>query len=316
MPGALLPNGFGNSIFPASSISSKNTVMCREGSGMITYFSDRFGFNNEDNVWENNNSAILIGDSFVHGDCVKRKNTISGNLEKLNKSKKFINLGMGGNGPLLKLLSLREFGFLRKTNNVLWFYFEGNDLTELEFEKSSKILNSYLNDKNFTQDLHLKTDVLDKEFLKIHHSNIMRQKFPHNLKRKIKHIIFLKNLRGLFSSLNSKKNNQSNNISKYNKIIKIAKNLSKQNNAKFYFIYLPGYERFTKKNLNHNSFLNKKKFIDKMKENGVEVIDVSNLVFEKNEDPLQYFPYRRNGHYNEKGYMAISQKLNQIIKFK
>ena len=53
-----------------------------------------------------------------------------------------------------------------------------------------------------------------------------------------------------------------------------------------------------------------------MKENGVEVIDVSNLVFEKNEDPLQYFPYRRNGHYNEKGYMAISQKLNQIIKFK
>jgi len=315
LPGSLLPNGFANSIFPASSISSKNTVMCKENSGMITYFSDRFGFNNEDNVWENNNSAILTGDSFVHGDCVKRNNNISGNLEKLNNSKKFINLGMGGNGPLLKLLSLREFGFLNKTNNVLWFYFEGNDFIELEFEKSSKILNSYLNDKNFTQNLHLKTAVVDKEFLKIHQNNIIKQKFLHNLKRKIKNILFLKNIRNLFNSLNLMKASYPFDIIKYNKIIQMAQNLTKLNNANFYFIYLPAFERFTKKNRNHDFFLNKKILIDKVRENGVFVIDISNLVFERNSDPLQFFPNRQNGHYNEKGYMAISQKLNEIIEF-
>ena len=315
LPGSLLPNGLANSIFPASSISSKNTVMCKENSGMITYFSDRFGFNNEDNVWENNNSAILTGDSFVHGDCVKRNNNISGNLEKLNNSKKFINLGMGGNGPLLKLLSLREFGFLNKTNNVLWFYFEGNDFIELEFEKSSKILNSYLNDKNFTQNLHLKTAVVDKEFLKIHQNNIIKQKFLHNLKRKIKNILFLKNIRNLFNSLNLMKASYPFDIIKYNKIIQMAQNLTKLNNANFYFIYLPAFERFTKKNRNHDFFLNKKILIDKVRENGVFVIDISNLVFERNSDPLQFFPNRQNGHYNEKGYMAISQKLNEIIEF-
>ena len=115
-----------------------------------TYFSDRFGFNNVDSIWDKQNSAVLIGDSFVHGDCVDQNNTISSNLNKINNPKKFLNLGMGGNGPLLKLLSLREFGFLNKTKNVLWFYFEGNDFIEMEFEKSSKLLNVYLNDINLT----------------------------------------------------------------------------------------------------------------------------------------------------------------------
>ena len=317
LPGALLPNGLNNSIYPASSISFKNTVMCKEGSGMITYFSDRFGFNNVDSIWDKQNSAVLIGDSFVHGDCVDQNNTISSNLNKINNPKKFLNLGMGGNGPLLKLLSLREFGFLNKTKNVLWFYFEGNDFIEMEFEKSSKILNLYLNDINFTQNLYLKTSFLDKEFLKIHSRNIKKQKFPYTFIRHLKHILLFKNVRGLFKTLNiRKKNNHDFDIVKYSKILKSAQDLAKLNNANFYFIYLPAFERFSKVNEDHESFLNKNIVIKKMKDDGINVIDISNIVFEKNKDPLQYFPNRQQGHYNEKGYMAIAQQLSKVILFK
>ena len=68
--------------------------------------------------------------------------------------------------------------------------------------------------------------------------------------------------------------------------------------------------------MDHESFLNKSIVINTMKDNGIKVIDISNIFFEKNNDPLQYFPNRQQGHYNEKGYMAIGQQLSKIILFK
>ena len=112
------------------------------------------------------------------------------------------------------------------------------------------------------------------------------------------------------------KQNHDFDIVKYSKILKSAQDLAKLNNANFYFIYLPAFERFSKVNEDHESFLNKNIVIKKMKDDGINVIDISNIVFEKNKDPLQYFPNRQQGHYNEKGYMAIAQQLSKVILFK
>ena len=42
------------------------------------------------------------------------------------------NFGMAGDGPLLMLATLQEYVSPLKPRIVLWFYFEGNDLIDLQ----------------------------------------------------------------------------------------------------------------------------------------------------------------------------------------
>ena len=96
-------------IFPLSGISKKETIMSNENGYLAKYFSDRFGFNNPDNVWDLKEiDFVLIGDSFTHGMSVLDKDTIRGNIE--NKTGKgVISLGYSGNGPLIELATLKEY---------------------------------------------------------------------------------------------------------------------------------------------------------------------------------------------------------------
>ena len=52
---------------------------------------------------------LLVGDSFVHGNCVNRPNDISSVLRKLS-NKPVLNLGYEHHrGPLIEYASLREY---------------------------------------------------------------------------------------------------------------------------------------------------------------------------------------------------------------
>ena len=82
---------------------------------------------------------MLLGDSFTQGSCVQPGEDISSQIRLLNKQN-VISLGMSGNGPLLELASLKEYTFIKKPKNILWFYFERNDLEDLKSEKTSSIL--------------------------------------------------------------------------------------------------------------------------------------------------------------------------------
>ena len=45
--------------------------MCNESGYYSTYNSDRYGFNNSDEVWDYDNlEYLIVGDSFVWGSCV------------------------------------------------------------------------------------------------------------------------------------------------------------------------------------------------------------------------------------------------------
>lgn len=81
-------------VAPLASQPNSKLYFCNEGYGLIKYKTDRFGFRNEDELWDQKIDALFIGDSFTHGACVKDAETISGNL--LNKFK-VLNLGSYGN---------------------------------------------------------------------------------------------------------------------------------------------------------------------------------------------------------------------------
>ena len=113
--------------------------------------------------------------------------------------------------------------------------------------------------------------------------------------------------------MNKKKENKINEVIQpedFIKIIKITKELVVKNNSKLYFVYLPGYFRYTMKTDNR-SYNSVKKIINEL---DVPFIDIHKEVFLKQKKPLELFPFKMYGHYNVKGYKLISEKIYNVIK--
>lgn len=74
-------------IIPINSKPFAKNYYCNEGYGLIKYTSDRFGFRNNDDIWnidKKQNKILLVGDSFAHGACLKTQSTIATFIEKPN----------------------------------------------------------------------------------------------------------------------------------------------------------------------------------------------------------------------------------------
>jgi len=148
-----------DSLFPLSSVSNVSTVYCNENGNWIVYNSDRFGFRNNDNKWDNYNDYILLGDSFTQGGCVNNNENISGLLD-VNKISN-INLGWGGTSILIQNAILREYIDHIDSNNVILFFYPKNDLLEYRTEiKDSRLLN-YFQNLNYKQGLTSKQNLVN-----------------------------------------------------------------------------------------------------------------------------------------------------------
>ena len=300
-------------LIPLSGITNSHTIFCNENGYFSSYLSDRYGFNNPDEEWDKKNfDYILMGDSFVQGACVDRPNDIASNLR--NKKYNVLNLGYSRNGPLLQLASLKEF-MPDNVKNVLWFFYEGNDLNDLEREKKSNILLNYLYDKSFSQNIKDKQDKVDillrSKFLEIEKFNKEFSLKNNKLKYKLLKFIRLdKTKEFLFKKDNAK--NVDSGINKgefdyilFESILLEAKRVTEISKSNFYFIYLPWYYRYERGIEAYSYYKIKKIVID----NNINFIDINTLVFEKEKLPLKYFPFRKLGHYNEVGYFKVSNEI-------
>ncbi len=138
-------------LFPVGGIANVTTVLCNENGSYVIYKSDRYGFNNDNAVYDRSRiDVLLIGDSYTQGFCVERPQTIAGRLNA--RGLHTLSLGIAGQGPLLELAALKEYGHLRKPKIVVWVWYQGNDLEELKDEIKNPVLAKYLND-GFRQDL-------------------------------------------------------------------------------------------------------------------------------------------------------------------
>ncbi len=294
-------------IFPLSGLSNRTTIYCNENGYYSVYKSDRYGFNNDDDVWNKKKiNTLLIGDSFTHGACVNRKDSIANNLEILLK-KEVINLGMGSTGPLLQLAILTEYGSLINFENLIWFYFEGNDYYELENELSDNILIRYFDDNSFSQNLINRNSEKDK-FLEIFFKKEFLKTKQNINKNENIYFKFLKlfHLRMFAISLI---NYQKPDFIKINEILQKAKNIISKKNINFYVVYLPSYERYKS---DHDKYENSKKELIKISSKlNAKFVDIDKIF--KSQDPLNFFP-EGGGHYNEEGYLIISEVVFQEMK--
>ncbi len=299
-----------------SGISNSKTIDCNENGYYSSYLSDRFGFNNPNDQWDNKIiQYVLLGDSFTHGACVNRPNDIASQLRILSKNK-VINLGYKANGPLSMLATLKEY-MPRKSRNVLWLYFEGNDLSDLKSELKNEILIKYYFDENYRQNLRFKQKLIDQinqkimsESIKLEDRIVQQAIKNSEIKNKILKFIRLNETKKALSLIFIKQKKKELPIEEFKNIIKSVKKYTENNNSKLHFIYLPQFERYKKRfsNLRYDQI---KKIIEDL---NINFIDLNQGVFLKQEDPLALFPFKMWGHYNEEGYKKVAYYIYENLK--
>ena len=232
-------------------------------------------------------------------------NHLASQIEKIS-NKNVINIGYGSNGPLLEYASIVEY-LPKNTKNLLWFYYEENDLENLEIELKNNLLAKYLQNDSFNQDLksnqNMTDIIIDKEIKK----NL-------SFKTTIYNFIKIKETRKIIKKYFIKKNknnidlNQEKIFKQFTRIILITKELLSKQNTKFYFIYLPEYSRYS-----NNTYKNKyyKKILNFLNENQIKYIDVHTEIFLQNDNAKKFFPFELHGHYTEYTYNLIANKIIQ-----
>ena len=310
-------------VYPLSGMSNTTTIYCNENGYWVIYKSDRYGFNNPDEEWDKSIlEFVLVGDSFTHGSCVNKEDTIAGNLRLKNDGSGVLNLGYDGNGPLVELATLKEYLPYIKTKNVLWIFYEENDLTDLKREISNKTLKKYL-DQDFNQNLIKKQNEIDikissvfeerlKGIKKIKPGQIFVDKFQ------LINFLKLKNLRLRLSyifNLNLVNTFVEINLPLFSEILYKADNLVKKNNGKLYFVSLPMRGSHDLYNQETEAFNTHKKILNIVNKLDIPIIDIYKEVFAKHPDPLSLFPFRKlSFHYNEEGYKLVSEAILDKIK--
>jgi lysophospholipase L1-like esterase len=306
----------GAEVFPLAGVANKFTAFCNEAGEYTNYESDEHGFNNPSGIWKSNELDIaIVGDSFTHGWCVPTDTQFVSLIRKQYPST--LNLGMGGNGPLVELATLREFLPPLKPKIVLWVYFEGNDMSGLHEERKSPLLMRYLSNE-FNQGLIPRQTEVDQALLqyveesikfKTRRSRQQRQDLVGNLLG----IITLSNLRQKIGVVYGRpaieiRRAERADLELLRDILSLAKAAVHQWGGVFYFVYLPSWERYGNP---QPGLKDRALILNLVNTLQIPIIDM-HPVFLAEADPLGLFP-RRFGHYNEKGYRLVAETVLEAI---
>ena len=291
---------------PLSGISQVTTVYCNESGVYMIYKSDRYGFNNYDPVYENKGRRILlVGDSFTQGACVKPEDDIAGKLRQ--RGYNAINLGIGHNGPLMELATLKEYGVHLKPSVVLWMYHK-SDWKNLLEERRSQLLLQYLNE-DFTQNLLTRQKEIDdfwKQAIKkkekemtIEGEKAGNDHSPLGFKA----FFTLFRLRGLTGLDKRSFGMEKKAKLLFHSILETAQEITAGFGGKLYFVYLPDHSSFGKGPPPSRDWI-----MQILEELNIPMINIFKH-FKAHKDPHNFFPFRLHGHYTAKGYEQVAEVL-------
>ena len=294
-------------IYPLGTISNSTTILSNEAGFYPIVETDEYGFNNSKGLYMKNKVDILLtGDSYTEGFSVNSDETISAVLRQLNYNA--ISVGKSGNGPLLELAALKEYGEPFKPKIVLWLYYI-NDLGGLKIEMKSSILKKYLNEDDYSQKLIYRQEEIDivlKNYIKSEWSK--KQKSEKIANHPIIKIAKLYNLR-----MRIKLEPTSEPIvlptPVFENVLSKAKQTVSQWNGKIYFVYLPDWNRYSL-DMEHP---NRNFVIKTVQKLNIPIIDIHTEVFEPHSDPLSLFPFRSYNHYNAEGYKLVAEAIERRL---
>ena len=326
--------GFDTDIVPLANVSNSTIVHCNESGSWHTYKSDKFGFNNPENLIriDTKFNLLLLGDSFTEGACVEGGNDIGGRLRDLNYN--VLNLGKSGGGALFAYARLREYKhtYNFKPEFVIFLFYSFNDVTETQREYKHPFYQKYLKDKQFSQDLKNKQDKIDsfwKRFFVLTSKADFLKKYPSlrkygqyytspskglNYKFHLKNILLLTNIRAFIHDI-SVEQISNRKIYERKKQLDILKKVftsfkvevnEVDNKTKLILVYLPHYNEIVN-NIPYQS----KEIINLMDELNIDNINIYESF--RKMDINDLFNYGLPGHYSAKGYELLAEIIDQYL---
>ena len=310
---------------PLSGYNQAKILLCLdEYNKPIYYNSDKNGFNNE--IYQEQNDILLIGDSYVQGMCVKNSENFNGQFKKFNFNT--TSLGVAGNGPLLEYATFKEFKSQYKFKKLILFITPDNDFYDLSNEINNKILINYLLNKNFLQDLSNKDKKNEKK-------NILNEYFNNKTKRFANDFLSiyhfnLKEIGNLIENVFSKKikedyfylqNEKVDEV--FFEIIKHFNDYLTYQNIDFYIVF-----NSVTPNILYPSNLESRKYkrlldikVSKIKEllneNQIKYLDYTQFLLKNyNKNNINFVFKKINNrwdHYTEKGYYTLTNNIVKLI---
>jgi len=298
----------GSPVIPLGGISNVRTVFCNECGTYLAYDSDEHGFHNPRGLYSVGAIEIaVLGDSFVQGACVPSNQNIAAYLRW--QFPKTINLGGAGNGPLCMLGTLAEFAQPLRAKNVFWFYYEENDLADLEGEKAS-LLSRYLESSYSNGLLNLQAEI-DAGLRSIIAEEIENAP-PFQAPRLFKDALLLRGSRGLVNDSLGLENSPDYDLVLFEEVLRVARERAQAYGGRLFFVYLPTYARFLKPT---SSILEKHRWLVRgaVENLGIPCIDICD-VFSQHYDPLSLFPFRTPGHYTPEAYRMVAEAVLKCLE--
>ena len=336
----LFGDGFtsrGRTLLPLGGVSHQRVLVCNETGHWVYTQTDEHGFNNTEGSFSSVPiDALLIGDSYAFGECVEQTNTIAGYLR--GKKVKTVSLGYGGVGPLYELAVLSEYGPHLKPQVVFWMYFDFNDPMDLEDEtqESARLLKRYYQDGH-TQNLIGRQDEVDDVLRR--YLNDMVQKKSAKLKevvasREELEIWWINHWRWLNRYENSSigrflklwrlqsivlgrdlirtpvLEQQPEIGEKLKTILLAAKRRVDGWGGQLVFVYLSDRTRYSK--ARSDSWRQRDMVLSVVDDLTLPIIDIGGM-WAQHHDPISFFPFRQDSHYNTEGYSFIANQLLTVM---
>ena len=310
-------------IYSFGGVGNKEILWCNDEGIYQTFFSDRYGLNNPDHLWDKEINIFLLGDSYLMGHCVDFEKTIAQRIRK--EYPNTINLSYSMGGALNMLGALSEYTIGQKPNLVIKFIYT-NDIVDTFKEYQFDTTRGYLNDE--LQYLVNKSDKVNKSTLEIAmeiinnlpskeaksnkpnvfeiDQNLLEKKYFFS-KNSLIEISKLQQTRNFFQIPSLKSYALNYDYKMYSEVLDKIKSKTNEINSKLLVVILPSYKMIGKKSLQID------RTSEILQELDIEYINIHEI-FNKDEinrDQIFKFP---SSHYNELGYKLVSDYVLKYVK--
>ena len=300
-------------IVPLGGVANAEVVGCNDSGYFSMFSTDEFGFNNPHEVWHEGprKKVFFVGDSFTQGDCRRQGESIVDRLRAAVPG--VINLGSGGNGPLLELAGIREYVADGAVAKVVWMYTEGTDLEDLKRDVRNEVLTNYL-DPKFSQQLRARRDEVNgivRRYVEKLISDYIdnRPRFIPTLRTAV-----WQALHHGMSQVHQAAGpvaDESYDIALFGRVLALAKAEVERKGGQLVFVYLPEYNRFSGQMLSEPARY-REQVLSLVHQLQIRVVDVDPII--KNaSDPLALYPYRLKGHFNPEGTALVAEVIERAI---